>query len=61
MEILAQIFNHLTLAKSSQQEPIITLGGIAESGVRRFFAGWPRVAPEGATACWIVESPGSLH
>eukprot|EP00965_Chrysotila_dentata_P109823 3629159-Pleurochrysis_carterae.AAC.1 len=31
-EILAQIFNHMTLAKSSQQEPIITLSAIAGRG-----------------------------
>eukprot|EP00965_Chrysotila_dentata_P078132 2576105-Pleurochrysis_carterae.AAC.1 len=49
MEILAQVFNHMTLARASQQEPIITLCGLSENGIRRFFAEWPRVQATGAT------------
>eukprot|EP00965_Chrysotila_dentata_P119979 3968841-Pleurochrysis_carterae.AAC.1 len=33
---------------------------MAESGLRRFFAEWPRVTVQGA-AMWKVENPKQLH
>ena len=41
-EIYAQVLNHMRLVPEACQEPIITLNGLSETGIRRFFRKWPR-------------------
>lgn len=58
-EIYAQVLNHMRLVPEACQEPIITLNGLSETGIRRFFRKWPRKVEGGATV-WKSEHPVEL-
>jgi len=59
-EIYAQLMNHIRLVPSSAQEPVVVMNGISQSGVRRFFQGWPKKVEHTATV-WTCHSPKHLH
>ena len=59
-EIYAQLMNHIRLVPSSAQEPVVAMNGISQSGVRRFFQGWPKKVELTATV-WTCHSPKHLH
>ena len=59
-ELIAEISNHMVLAKNSCMEPMFTLRGLSAVGVHRFFLRWPEeIMQDGATQ-WMVSSPMQL-
>eukprot|EP00965_Chrysotila_dentata_P075030 2478554-Pleurochrysis_carterae.AAC.1 len=49
---------HMT--RECSQEPIITLRGLAATGIQRYFADWQSRSAGGATI-WEVTAPETLH
>eukprot|EP00965_Chrysotila_dentata_P145086 4791000-Pleurochrysis_carterae.AAC.2 len=64
-EIDAAISNHCRhLTRKTCQEPIITLRGLSESGIQRYFEGWPVVLNQNGQKepiVWEINSPEQLY
>ena len=59
-EIMAEISNHMVLAKNSCMEPLITMRGLSSVGIFRFFLRFTEnVLKDGATE-WVVDTPMDL-
>eukprot|EP00965_Chrysotila_dentata_P222420 6192957-Pleurochrysis_carterae.AAC.1 len=64
VEIGASISSHCRyMSKQSAQEPLVTLRGLSESGVRRFFRSWPQTpaAQTQGAVVWETSSPEKLY